>query len=150
MWAYAQVGNLTPEGRLTLSPPHHLLLTLELHFLSRSFRVTLHSRSNPPLSQAQFCFPRHLSWQMSKAAASSCLPPPPSPHAIISVSSLTGSSAWEILAIEESAVPEWGKIPGAEILATVFPRDQFCLSTRMLNHDPIIQQVPSARPIQNK
>ena len=25
----------------------------------------------------------------------------------------------------------------AEILATVFPRDVFCLSTRMLNHDPM-------------
>lgn len=95
-----------------------------------------HNGSNPPLSQAQFRFPRHLSWQMSEA-----LPPhpapPPSPHIAISVSVSPEADAWEILAIEESAVPEWGRSPGAEILATVFPRDQFCLSTRMLNHDPM-------------
>ena len=110
-----------PPGNFTCSLDRHEPFTTE----------AIH-----PYPRPTSIFPRHLSWQMSEGLLLHPAPPP-SPHISTCFSVSPEADAWEILAIEEPAVPEWGRSPGAEILATVFPRDQFCLSTRMLNHAPM-------------
>ena len=109
-WAAYLGPSLTPEGRLPLTQPHHLLLLLRTSLSLWTLQGPFTTEAIHPYPRPSSIFPRHLSWQMSEA-----LPPHPalphSPHISISVSASPEDDAWEILAISESAVPEWGRSP---------------------------------------
>ena len=103
--------SLTPEGRLTLTQPHHLLLLLGTSLSLWTLQGPFTTEAFPAYRRPSSVFPRHLSWQMSEALPPS--PAPPSPSRIsISVSVSAEANAWEILSIYESAVPGWGRSPG--------------------------------------
>ena len=97
-WAAYFGPSLTPEGRLTLTQPHHLLLLLRTSLSLWTLQGPFTTEAIYPYPRPRSIFPRHSSWQMSEA-----LPPHPapprSPHISISVSVSPEANAWEILAI---------------------------------------------------
>jgi len=97
-WAVYLGPSLTPEGRLTLTQPHHLSLLLQTSLSLWTLQGPFTTEAIHPYPRPSSVFPRHLSGQMSEA-----LPPGPAPphrpHISISVSVSPEADAWEILAI---------------------------------------------------